>query len=116
MSAVEPISKPAKLVAHERVRAWLQANREEWSRRTELAAASVRVRGVETPLVFFSGSREMEATLAQSDVQSGYVLARVSAIHAFACPATRLGAKFGPCTCGAEEMFDRLTLPEEGAR
>jgi hypothetical protein len=34
----------------------------------------------------------------------------VDAVHQYGCPATRLGQKRGPCTCGAESMcleFDR---------
>ena len=36
-----------------------------------------------------------------------YVLIEAIAVHAHGCPLTRIGKKFGLCSCGAAEMWGR---------
>lgn len=47
------------------------------------------------------------AILSRND-NGSYAFAEINKCHVHGCPATRYGKKFGPCNCGAEDLWQEL--------
>jgi hypothetical protein len=53
---------------------------------------------------------EFFAAIARSKTPGSmsYVRAEIGAVHEYGCPSTVNGKRFGPCNCGAEELFKKV--------